>query len=312
MKTEIIYIIIAILLLIILVNLNVKEGFSNTFNTTYNEIDLNATKQIILDNINTYKTNYLLDINNIFTSSLSVDPNNIYGDGIPHNFSSAYIDTGTGTNQIVDINKFENYTYAYRTQPKNIIFPTVPEMTMTVNYNNPINQTNSYISIQNIIQNTQKIIDYMNTNKVFTDYSNNIVITNESYTQSDINDYKMILLTKLSVSGLLNHYDDLNTALITTKDVSYNTDYTDTSGTNLITKHEAIIQSIRSILFQIRLLLFVCLPYFNNTAGDNILNNLSMLDINTFEGYNDLQSVFGTITDSSSALSITESYNNLF
>jgi hypothetical protein len=36
-----------------------------------------------------------------------------------------------------------------------------------------------------------------------------------------------------------------------------------------------------------------------------------MLNINTSDGYNNLQNVFGTITDSSSAVSITYPYNNL-
>ena len=288
-------------LLVILIILHNNEGFSTNFNTTYNKIDLNATKQSIADNLTIYKNNYLIDFSRIFDSSFNVYSTNIYGDNQIHNFTNKI-------DQIIDINKFENYTYAYRTQPNNIIFPTVPEMTMTVNYNNPINQTRSYIAIQNITQNTKNIIDYMNTNKVFTNYTNNIILTNEEYTQGDVNDYKMILLTNLSVTGLLNHYDDLNTTLITSKD---NTNYTDTSGANLITKHEAIIQSIRSILFQIRLLLFVCLPYFDNTAGDDILNNISMLNINTSDGYNNLQGVFGTITDSSSAVSITYPYNNL-
>ena len=309
MKYDTIYIIIAMVLLVILIILHNNEGFSSNFNTTYNKIDLNATKQSIADNLTIYNNNYLIDFSRIFDSSFNVSSTNIYGDNQIHNFTSAMIDIGTGSNQIVDINKFGNYTYAYRTQPKGTDFPTVPEMTMTVNYNNPINETKSYIAIQNITQNTQNIINYMNTNKVFTEYTNNSILTgNETYTQDDINDYKMILLTNLGITGLLNHYDDLNAVLITTKN---NTSYIDTSGTNLITKHEAIIQSIRSILFQIRLLLFVCLPYFNNTAGDDILNKISMLNINTFDGYNNLNSVFGTITDSTSALSITAPYNNL-
>ena len=309
MEKEIIYIIIAILLLVILVNLNVKEGFSDTFNATYNTINLNDTKQKIIDNITIYKANYLSDFNSIFDSSFNVDPNNIYGDNSIHNFTSARIDSGTGTNQIVDINSFDNYTYAYRTQPKGTNFPTVPGMIMTVNHKMSVKQTPSYIAIKQIIENTQLIINYMKDIGIFTNYNNNAVLTNEIYRQQDIDDYKMILLTNLAVTGLLDQYDTLELELITTGDNVY---YTDTSGTNLITKHEAIIQTIRGILYQIPILFFVSLPYFNNTADSDILSNISQLDMNTMNGYNNIQGVFGTVLDRVVSSTFTAPYNNLF
>jgi len=309
MEKEIIYIIIAILLLVILVNLNVKEGFSTTINTTYNMINLNETKQTIINNIAIYKTNYLSDFNSIFDSSFNVDPVNIYGDNAIHNFTSASIDSGTGTNQIVDINRFDNYTYAYRTQPQKTIFPTVPGMIMTVNHKITVKQTPSYIAIKQIIDNTQLIINYIKNIGLFTNYNNNALLTNEKYRQQDIDDYKMILLTNLAVKGLLDQYNTLELELLTTGDNVY---YTDTSGTNLITKHEAIIQTIRGILYQIPLLFFVCLPYFNNTAGSDILSNISKLDMNTMDGYNNIHGVFGTVLDRVVSSTFTAPYNNLF
>ena len=329
MKTEIIYIIIAILALIILVNLNVKEGFSDTFNTTYVDISLNETKKLILDNLTIYKNNYLTDFNNIFTSKLTasnitLDPNNIYGDGKPHNFTSAYIDSGTGENQIIDINRFENYTYAYRTQPPNTIFPTVPNMTMTINNTTVVNETLSYIAIFNIIQNTQRIINGVTSRGIFTNYNNSDIPNNATYTQTDINDYKMIYLTNFMVTQILESYDKLNDVLITTSNNTYTLDniiytrdytdisYTNTSGTNLITKHEAIINSIRQILYQLASLLLVCYPYFNNTAGSNITNNISKLNINTKDGYKNIGGVFEEALNSDEFTTITTPYNNLF
>lgn len=309
MEKEIIYIIIAILLLVILVNLNVKETFSDMFNTTYNTINLNETKQTIIDNIAIYKTNYLSDFNSIFDSSLNVVTDNIYGDNSIHNFTSAHIDSTTGTNQIVDINRFDNYTYAYRTQPKGTNFPTVPGMIMKVNHKISVKQSPSYIAITHIIEKTQLIINYMKDIGIFTNYSNNAVLTNETYSQEDIDDYKMILLTNLAVKGLLDQYDTLELELITTGDNVY---YTDTSGANLITKHEAIIQTIRGILFQIPILFFVCLPYFNNTAGSDILSNISQLNMNTMDGYNNRNNVFKTVLDSIVSSTFTAPYNNLF
>jgi hypothetical protein len=195
-------------------------------------------------------------------------------------------------------------------------------MTMTVNNPTLVNETLSYIAIFNIIQNTQRIINGVTSRGIFTNYNNSDIPNNATYTQTDINDYKMIYLTNFIVTQILKNYDNLNNVLITTPNNTYTLDgiiytrdnisYIDTSGTNLITKHDSIIEAIRSILFQLTTLFLVCYPYFNNTAGINITNNISRLNINTGDGYNNIGNVFETALNSDEFSTITLPYNNLF
>ena len=303
MKTEIIYIIIAILLLVILVNLNVKEGFSTNFATTYNRIDLNATKQNILDKLTIYKDNYLTDINSIFDASLNKDPNNIYGDNEIHNYTFNNRDDVPTT---IDINKFDGYTQSYRIRNRKMEslddFQYVPGLNMTIHYNKLINTTDSYIAIKNIVDYTQSIIT--NIGSVFANYNNNKVLTNESYTQTDINDYKMILLLNKRASSILIDYDSLNIIFM-------NNSFITTNDINLLSYHESIIQILRRIISKTPLLLFVCYPYFN---GD-IIDNISELDINNETTYTPPYEMFRpTINIASSTYTprLKELYRNLF
>lgn len=316
MEKGIIYIIIAILLLVILVNLNVKELFttefttnnSTEFNNTYS-IGLNETKQFILNNLTSYKNNYLLDFNRIFDASFNVDPHNIYGDNdnINHTFTSS-------TNQVLNINKFDNYINAYNTKPQNTVVPTVPGMKMVVNHIIDVSRSNSYIAIQNIDTYITNIINYFDSTLVFKNYVNESIIDiDKPYTIKDIEYYKMILLTRSSIIGLLDNYNKLNIALLPSPNNNDNI-YTVTTENNLITKHDVIILSIRTILLQIPILLFVCYPYFNGSASSDITDNIKLLDINnrdTFNLYNTGQ-IFSTALTNNTPSYYNGQYDTLF
>ena len=257
---------------ILLLIILVNINIKEGFSNNITSDIIKSNETKLVDNILKYKQNFLFDFNKNIQATLNRNYNNV------NDSSSNEID-------------FETYTTKYKTRDPSFVI--INDLKMSIKYTS-IYDSDSYNSLQTALISCQNIINIVG-----------LQINEETSLLDDINEYKILLICIKILNDVNEQYNKFNYIF------NSSSSFTDISGLNLLESQELIIQVIHTILFQLPILMTVCIPYFMDKTTTIDLTTIKISDITKFGPIIDMLKVNEELGYDKMINNFTNNYNDL-